>query len=197
MKKQSQYSDTIVHVPGDLVSIMRRFANRTHYEAAVKAEYLNRPPYQPLPDDPRLGNSYSFHNESDDTELLFIHQLKGHKPTGSTSSGLDIVYEFVGDMTFNDFRRYYNRHVGLFNRTEPPGHSLRGEKDKTETYRAVYKNDSLTDDYAGFITNPPYPALSLGHTRSHLKWLLPALLGLAVGLVTVPLLQTLREQPKD
>ena len=196
MKKQPVYR--VSHPIGSLVSTMRRFASRVHYEAAVRAEYISRPPHRQLPADFPLGESYSFHNQWVDTELLFLHQPGGSgRPSGNTSRGIDIPYYYTGEMTLDDFKIYYTSHVGSTGQIESPGNSPKGEKDKSGAYRAVYKVRGFVDDYAGFITNPPYPARKRTKRINQMKWLLPALLGLATGLAAVPLLRALRAQSEE
>ena len=179
-------------------SIMRRFADRKAFEKAVKDEYISRPPYQPLPPNLPQGNSHSFHNLYVETELLFYyHPLNGGHQTGTTNTPLDISYENVGKMSLSEFERFYERNVPPQYRTEPPDSTLHGGKDKSDTYRAVYKVRGFVDDYAGFITNPPYPARKRTKRINQTKWLLPALLGLATGLAAVPLLRALRAQSEE
>ena len=95
-------------------------------------------------------------------------------------------------MTLEQFVIIYNRRVLGPNRTEPPGHSPRGVRDKPNTHRAVYKVEGLINEYAGMITNPPYPAIIGSDRKRRLKWVLPAMLGLATGLAALPLVRALR-----
>ncbi len=69
--------------------------------------------------------------------------------------------------------------------------------DKPNAYRAVYKSTRFINEYAGLITNPPYPAKKRAEQIDQTKWLLPALLGLAAGLAAVPLVRALRAQSDE
>ena len=192
MKKQQKQAYSVTNRIHPKVSTMRRFADRADYDAAVRIEYHSRFPYRHLPSNPPLGSCYSFHNYWTDTELLFLHLLGG-----GPTIGFDIPYYYIGNMTLSDFNIYYDSQVDASSQVERPGNSPRGEKDKPGVYRAVYKITGLAGDYAGFITNPPYPAFIGSRTRSRLQWLLPAVLGLAAGLAAIPLIRALRVRPKD
>ena len=198
MKKQQKLEYPATHLIGSIVSTMRRFASPVHYAAAVRAEYISRPPHQQLPADYPLGDSFSFHNHWVDTELLFLHLPGGGGPTSNSNRGIDIPYYYVGDMTLDEFRKYYEANVNGSNRVEPPDSSPRGPQDKPITHRAVFKRNKQTGlSYEGFITNPPYPAKKRDEQPSKSKWLLPAVLGLAAGLAAIPLIRALRVRPKD
>lgn len=177
---------------------MIRFANKADYVEAVRVEYKLRKGKDP--NGPPKHDSYSFKNNGD-TELVMLYQPDGRFPTGNTPTGLTINFEYVDKMGLPAFSDYYDQLlVGNpdLGRIETPGISFRGEKDKSSTIRGVLSLSSkATTSYRGIITNPPYPAIFGVVNTGALKWLLPAVLGLATGLAAVALLRALRTPPEE
>lgn len=198
MRTQFKRHSLTGHNPHDLVSTMIRFANEADYVEAVRVEYHRRKGKDPK--NPPKHDAYSFKNQ-DDTELVMLYQPDIRFPTGSTPVGLPIHFEYVGEMTLSDFSDYYDRQIAAhpdLGRKEVPGSSYRGDQDKAKTYRAVFERSAKkTVSYEGIITNPPYPAIFGSVNSGFLKWMLPAVLGLATGLAAVPLLRVLRSHVNE
>ena len=173
--------------PGELVSTEKRFRSFAEYRTAVERYGGTCVPGE---------HSYSIWLPGD-KELLLMHQPSINLPTGR-----DIEFKFLPETNLTRFQNLYNdmvKYQGYENIEFPDNRSLRGNRDRSNTYRAILRpRQGIVGDYQGYIINPPYPAKKRINKQSgQTKWLLPALLGLATGLAAVPLLRALRAQSDE
>ena len=202
----SALKSSLSHQNGDLVSTAFRFSDRDDFKAAVgkecDARNLKWPNF--------LFNrrwSYSFPAPARDpnpTQETLIVWLRGNTTPTQPHPGpsaVTIPYYYSDAPTQASFDQMVDNQCRPGNgrtKIEDSHHSPGGSLDGDDTYRAVIQvDDGLAISYEGWMTNPPYPARRSNMQRGELKWLLPAVLGLAVGLSAIAVTRPLRHRSKD
>lgn len=202
----SPLKSNLSHQNGDIVSTAFRFSDRDDFKAAVRKEcdarnlkwpnfFLNR------------RWSYSFPspagglNPTQETLIVWLRWSTTPTQPHPGPSAVTITYYYSDAPTQALFDQMVDdqcRPGRGRTKIEDSHHSPDGSLDGDDTYRAVIQVDTgLAVSYEGWMTNPPYPAKRNNEQRSELKWMLPALLGLATGLAATPVIRALRHQSKD
>lgn len=202
----SALKSNLFHQNGDLVSTAFRFSDRNDFKAAVRKECDARNLKWPI----FLINwrwSYSFPSpagDSNPTQETLIVRLRGNTTPTQPHSGpsaVTIPYCYSDAPTRASFDQIVDNQCSPGSgrvKIEDSYHSPGGSLDGDGTYRAVVQVEAgLAVSYKGWMTNPPYPAKRNNKQRGELKWLLPAVLGLATGLAVIPVIRVLRHRFKD